>query len=93
MNSCWPHAIRSTSTLPAACRPLHRFPCPSAFFLQGQGRPGLAVQWGNWGSGGMAVRNKGFIERMERMGLGIGEPSLPRLWAVTLMGCTTVTHG
>lgn len=41
--------------------------------LQGQGRPGLAVQWGNWGGGGMAVRNKGFIERMERMGLGIGE--------------------
>ena len=42
-------------------------------WLQGQGRVGLAVQWGNWGGGGMAVRNKGFIERMERMGLGIGE--------------------
>lgn len=40
---------------------------------QSQGRIGLAVQWGNWGGGGMAVRNAGFIERMERMGLGIGE--------------------
>lgn len=40
--------------------------------MQGQGRLGLSVQWGNWGGGGMAVRNDGFIQRMERMGLGIG---------------------
>lgn len=43
-----------------------------AQYICGQGRTGFAVQWGNWGGGGMAVRNKGFIERMERMGLGIG---------------------
>lgn len=43
-----------------------------AHYIFGQGRTGFAVQWGNWGGGGMAVRNKGFIERMERMGLGIG---------------------
>jgi hypothetical protein len=41
---------------------------------QGAGRPAVAVQWGNWGGGGMAVRNKGFIERMEKMGLAILDP-------------------
>lgn len=41
---------------------------------QASGRPVVAVQWGNWGGGGMAVANKGFIDRMERMGLGILEP-------------------
>lgn len=43
---------------------------------QGSGIPAVAVQWGNWGGGGMAVRNKGFIERMEKMGLGIIDPDL-----------------
>lgn len=43
---------------------------------QGFGVPAVAVQWGNWGGGGMAVRNKGFIERMEKMGLGIIDPDL-----------------
>lgn len=41
-------------------------------YLQGCGRPSLAVQWGTWGGGGMAVRNDGFMQRMERVGLGIG---------------------
>jgi len=45
-----------------------------AYYIHGQGRNCFAVQWGNWGGGGMAVRNKGFIGRMERMGLGIGTP-------------------
>ena len=43
---------------------------------QGAGSPAVAVQWGNWGGGGMAVRNKGFIERMEKMGLGILDPDV-----------------
>lgn len=42
---------------------------------QGQGHVGLAVQWGNWDGGGMAVNNKGFIERMKRIGLGMSKPS------------------
>ena len=72
-------------TLPCPALPLHiplhpRHPHPAST-LQGQGRVGLAVQWGNWGGGGMAVRNKGFIERMERMGLGIGAPLCCCLWA------------
>ena len=60
-------------------------------WLQGQGRVGLAVQWGNWGGGGMAVRNKGFIERMERMGLGIGERARLLAAALSLPGrhCST----
>jgi acyl carrier protein len=45
-----------------------------AHATQGSGVPAVAVQWGNWGGGGMAVRNKGFIERMEKMGLGIIDP-------------------
>lgn len=44
-----------------------------AHAAQGQGLPGLAVQWGSWGGSGMAVRSAGFVQRMERMGLGIGE--------------------
>ena len=43
---------------------------------QRAGTPAVAVQWGNWGGGGMAVRNKGFIERMEKMGLGIIDPDV-----------------
>lgn len=43
---------------------------------QGAGLPAVAVQWGNWGGGGMAVKNKGFIERMEKMGLGIIDPGV-----------------
>lgn len=41
--------------------------------VQCEGRPGIAIQWGSWGGSGMAVRNVGFIERMERMGLGLGK--------------------
>lgn len=44
-----------------------------AHTAQSQGWPGLAVQWGNWGGGGMAVRSRGFVQRMERLGLGLGE--------------------
>ncbi len=61
----------STCLPSQACRFCHGLCLPLR--SQGRGRPGVAVQWGNWGGGGMAVRNKGFIERMERMGLGIGE--------------------
>ena len=54
-----------------------------AHTAQGQGRPGFAVQWGSWGGGGMAVRSAGFVQRMERMGLGIGEgpAACPAGWA------------
>lgn len=41
-----------------------------------RGVPIIAVQWGNWGGGGMAVRSAGFISRMKSMGLGIIEPNV-----------------
>lgn len=43
---------------------------------QGAGRPILSVQWGNWGGGGMAVRNRVYMERMERMGFALLDPAL-----------------
>ena len=65
--------LYTTHSIPLVCRADLAACVAIMCWLQGQGRVGLAVQWGNWGGGGMAVRNKGFIERMERMGLGIGE--------------------
>ncbi len=40
---------------------------------QDQGRPSVAVQWGNWSGSGMAVHNEGFIKRMNHLGIGVGE--------------------
>lgn len=60
---------------------------------QSCGRPALAVQWGNWGGGGMAVRNAGFIERMEKMGLGIIDPGVGLNVMARLLGETARGDG
>jgi len=42
---------------------------------QAQGSSGLSVQWGAWAEGGMAAANAATAKAVERMGMGMVEPS------------------
>jgi hypothetical protein len=46
-----------------------------AAFWQQQGNTAVSLNWGAWSGGGMALQDEQSVKRMERMGLGMLEPT------------------